>query len=321
MTVRELVRTRARSFTPSERRLARALLASYPIAGLEPLSHLAIRGSVSPPTALRLVAKLGFDGYAAFQKQLREEVQLRLDSPLSRYRPVNYAAPEPASPLAEFRHLIGNLEATAEAIDGAEFESVVELLADSHRRVVVLGGLVSRVLASHLVQRLTQIRPGVSLCPQNSSGLFDQMVDLQRRDLVVAFDYKRYQRDTNAFIRRAASRKITVVLCTDTLQLCPALEVASRVLAFSLDGPLPFDSPIGGFGLVEALASRVAARLGEAGRKRLANLEDENSDWMWDRSLLAEVIPDGPRPGTIRRADHVLIRRPRLNEEVNDGRQ
>jgi DNA-binding MurR/RpiR family transcriptional regulator len=294
VTIRELVQTRAPSFTPSERKLAHALLASYPIAGLEPLSRLATRAGVSPPTALRLFAKLGFDGYPAFQQQLREEVQLRIDSPVRRYGPAIREAPPPVSPLAEFGPLLGNVEATAAALDAREFSAVVELLADARRRVMVLGGVVSRVLAAHLVHRLTQLRPGVRLLPAASPGLFGQVVDLQRRDVVVAFDYKRYQRDTNAFLRRAARQKVTVVLCTDSFHLCPALDAASHVLTFSVDGPPPFDSPIGGFALVETLASCLAARLGEVGRARIARLEDEDSEWMWDRTLLKEVAAEPP---------------------------
>jgi DNA-binding MurR/RpiR family transcriptional regulator len=289
VAIRELVHARMPLFTPSERKLARALLSAYPIAGLEPLSKLATRAGVSAPTALRLVAKLGFDGYPSFQQQLRQEVQLRIDSPVSRYTAPIRMTSELPSPEAEFRILFENLEATAEGLDFYEFNTVVELLSDSRRRVIVLGGVVSRVIATHLVHRLTQLRPGVTLLPETSSAIFDQVVDLRRGDLVVAFDYKRYQHDTNVFLRRAARDKVTIILCTDHFNLCPALEVASHVLTCSVDGPRPFDSPIGGFALVEVLASGVATRLGDAGRRRIARLEAEDSDWMWDHTLLAGV--------------------------------
>ena len=181
------------------------LQAAYPIAGLEPLSKLATRAGVSPPTALRLLAKLGFDGYPAFQQQLREEVQIRIDSPSKRYKQAIQAA-DRGAPLAGFGALVRNLELTAKTLDGYELNAVVELLADSGRRVLVLGGVVSRVLAAHLVHRLSQLRAEVRLIPEAGAPILGQVVDLHRRDLVVAFDYKRYQRDTNAFLRRAARR-------------------------------------------------------------------------------------------------------------------
>src|SRR3984893_8949285 len=84
--VGELVRQRLASLSPAERKLARVLLASYPIAGLESVARFAERAHVSPPTVTRFITKLGFSGYPEFQEVLRHEVQARLSSPLERYR-------------------------------------------------------------------------------------------------------------------------------------------------------------------------------------------------------------------------------------------
>src|ERR1700716_4757264 len=84
--VGELVRNRLDSLSPAERKLARVLLASYPIAGLESVARFAERARVSPPTVTRFITKLGFRGYPEFQETLRTEVQARLSSPISRYR-------------------------------------------------------------------------------------------------------------------------------------------------------------------------------------------------------------------------------------------
>src|SRR5438874_235041 len=75
--VGELVRQHLDLLSPAERRLARALLASYPIAGLESVARFAERAGVSPPTVTRFIAKLGFRGYPEFQENLRDEVQAR----------------------------------------------------------------------------------------------------------------------------------------------------------------------------------------------------------------------------------------------------
>src|SRR5579864_5601866 len=82
----ELVRHRQAELSPAERKLARVLLASYPIAGLESVARFAERARVSPPTVTRFITKLGFRGYPEFQETLRHEVQARLSSPLARYR-------------------------------------------------------------------------------------------------------------------------------------------------------------------------------------------------------------------------------------------
>src|ERR1700675_4756159 len=84
--VAELVRQSLNGLSPAERKLARVLLASYPIAGLESVARFAERAHVSPPTVTRFISKLGFRGYPEFQETLRHEVQARLSSPLTRYR-------------------------------------------------------------------------------------------------------------------------------------------------------------------------------------------------------------------------------------------
>src|ERR1700733_6094454 len=83
--VGELVRQRMGALSASERRLAQVLLAFYPVAGLEGLTRFAERAGVSPATVTRFITKLGLRGYPEFQESLRQELQERLSSPLTRY--------------------------------------------------------------------------------------------------------------------------------------------------------------------------------------------------------------------------------------------
>ena len=65
----------------AEQRVARALLAGYPTAGLEPLAIVAGLAQTSPATVLRLAYRLGFDGYPELQQTLKRETQQRYSSP------------------------------------------------------------------------------------------------------------------------------------------------------------------------------------------------------------------------------------------------
>src|SRR5260370_7895157 len=60
--VGELVRHRLASLSPAERNLARVLLASYPIAGLESAALFAQLAGVTPPPPTRLTPKLASNG-------------------------------------------------------------------------------------------------------------------------------------------------------------------------------------------------------------------------------------------------------------------
>ena len=165
----------------------------------------------------------------------------------------------------------------------------MKLLADRRRRIRALGGRVSHVLAEHLVNQLNDVRPGVELLPSGSFRLLGESLSIVRSDVIVAFDYKRYQNETVMFARQAARRGATVILVTDAF-LSPAADVAAHVLTFSVVSLAPFDSPIGGFAIVESLIAGVAARLGEAGRARIQQMEALSTRWMWDEGLVEDRV-------------------------------
>src|SRR5450432_3290372 len=84
LSIAETIRQGLGRLTPTERKPALALLANYPVPGLEPVAQFAKRAGVSGPTILRLVAKLGFASYPRFQQALRDELELRVQAPLAK---------------------------------------------------------------------------------------------------------------------------------------------------------------------------------------------------------------------------------------------
>ncbi len=267
--VGEVVRQRLDSLSPAERRLARVLLASYPIAGLESVARFAERAGVSPPTVTRFITKLGFRGYPEFQENLRHEVQARLSSPLERYRdePKRDSAVKTALDVSA-----RNLQATLDLLSERDLNEAIDLLADVRRRVQVLGGRVTAPLARYLAAQLHLLRPGIGLVDSERSAPAQQLIDMRKTDVLVVFDYRRYQTDTIESARIAAARGCDVVLFTDQW-LSPASAFARQVLVTSVETVGPFDSLVGAMAVVEALVAAVLAKLGARAEARMQNLE------------------------------------------------
>jgi DNA-binding MurR/RpiR family transcriptional regulator len=267
--VGEVVRQRLDNLSPAERRLARVLLTSYPIAGLESVARFAERAGVSPPTVTRFITKLGFRGYPEFQESLRHEFQARLSSPLARYRdePKSDSAVNDALDAATH-----NLKTSQELLSERDLKEAVELLADVRRRVLVLGGRVSATLARYLTGQLHLLRPGIALVDAERSAPAQQLIDMRKTDVLVVFDYRRYQPDTIESARIAASRGCNVILFTDPW-LSPASAFARQVLVTSVDMVGPFDSLVGAVAVVEALVAAVLRRLGPKAEARMQSLE------------------------------------------------
>ncbi len=283
----ELVRQRLDSLSPAERKLARVLLASYPIAGLESVARFAERAKVSPPTVTRFITKLGFRGYPEFQETLRIEVQARLSSPLTRYRDDEPGRGTDSVLSDALDNASDNVKATLDVLSHRDVNEAVELLADVRRRVMVLGGRVSAPLARYLARQLHLLRPGIGLVDAERSAPAQQLIDMRKSDVLVVFDYRRYQADTIESARVASAQGCNVILFTDPW-LSPASACSRQVIVTSVDTVGPFDSLVGAMAVVEAVVAAVLSRLGPRAHSRMENLEKLRAG-----DVLAEVDQQG----------------------------
>ncbi|MGH3378529.1 MAG: MurR/RpiR family transcriptional regulator [Actinoallomurus sp.] len=273
MTVADALRRRRGELTPAELRVAQTLLGDYPAAGLRPIARLAADANVSPPTVLRLVTKLGFGGYPQIQEALREELSARTSGPLE-----DYPGTREGEPLAVRARSLGSvLGESLRAQDPAELAAAADLIADRGHGVLVTGGRFSWTLAAHLASFLTLLRPNVTHVANEPGARASALLDVDATTVVVAFDYRRYQRDTIAFGRAATTQGAALVVCTDPY-LSPLASSATVLLTTTVEGPPPFVTLVPAFALVETLILGVVERGGKESRERVAVFERLNAD-------------------------------------------
>ena len=267
----ERIRHEMDSFTPSEKRAAHLLLSHYPFAGLDTVAEFAARAGISAPSALRFVTRLGFNGFPDFQRHLRGELEAQLLSPLAKAGPSDRGQGAPA--LASFAEaVIGNLRATVENIAPAEFEAVVALLGDQRRHIHFTGGRFTGAVARYAESHFRIVRNNVDFIEGQPAVWRDRMIEIGKKDVIVAFDIRRYQEDVIALAETAAKQGATVVLLTDPW-LSPIARVARHVLPAHIAAPSNWDSSAGLLLLVEALIAAVTKRLWETAKPRMEAVE------------------------------------------------
>ena len=265
-SVREEIERRERDLTPTERKVAAAVLADYPFAALDPIEAVGRRIRVSAPTITRFVRKLGFGGYQQFQRRLIDELRDGQRSPLELHeRPDRRGA----GGLEEFvRSSAACVTRLPDALGDARPERVRAALADPKRSVHVIGGRISDAIARYLSRHLAQIRPGVSHLPADPETWPQHLLSLEPRDVLFVVDFRRYQPNLAALAARAAAAKAHVVLLTDPW-LSPVAESADEVLAVPIDNGGAWDCYAGALLLMEFLIDGVADRDWPATRARL----------------------------------------------------
>jgi DNA-binding MurR/RpiR family transcriptional regulator len=250
-TLRDLITDAGLELTPAERKVIRALLDQYPRNGLGPMSRLAEHAGVSDPTIVRLVKKLGFSGYADFQEVLLSDMDHRLWSPGAQLQ-----QGDAWSHYLEDSHRA--LVDTHSLIQPKDVRILVEWLLDTRHQVHCFGGRFSRFLAGYLLDHLRLLRPGCFALEDNAQ-LPDRIFDVQRQDIVLVFDYRRYQSRTLRLTSAVKIRYARVVLFTD-IYASPLREMADLIISAPVASVSTFDTMVPALAQVEALLACMTLR-------------------------------------------------------------
>ena len=251
--------------TPAERVVAEHLRRHPEDAVLYNSSELARRSGVSKATVSRLLRNLGWARATDAREQLRaQRAQGVPVDPGTPARPgVAGSSGVPEAP--------GFPGAGASATDGvrvafASLEAAGEVriatAITGARRVLVLGFRNGYPVALHLREQLAQARPGVQIAPIVGQSLAEELVGLDRKDVVVVIGFRRRPAFFAALLAHLREAPARVLVITDPTGAAYTAGHEFGIVC-PIDGPGPFDSYDAAMALVARIASGVHRSLGE----------------------------------------------------------
>ncbi|MFJ9135681.1 MurR/RpiR family transcriptional regulator [Streptomyces sp. NPDC102256] len=275
-TLADDIRLKLGILSPAERKVARVLLAAYPSSGFETIATLAERAAVSAPTVLRFVNRLGYNGFPDFQAALRAELDDRNASPLSLYEandevdPTDSAAGLMARSSKMFTAAVAQTLAETPPHD---LENAITLLSDRKKRITLVGGRFTNLLAQYLGLHLMQLRDDVRFLPDRDVERTAVLAALTRRDVLVVFDYRRYEHDKLAIAQLTQEHGGKVIVFTDTW-LSPTASHAAVVLPSQVTAPSPYDSLVPTLAIIETVVAGIITTLGGEAHQHMKHGED-----------------------------------------------
>ena len=262
-SVLDLVAAVSSELTPTERRIAEAVLAEPTLLAFGTVSDLAGHVGTSRPSIVRFATKLGFEGYTQLQQHIRSNLSHRLSRPSERIR----SDGEMALPAKE---AIGNAVSSVFAVvESDRMAALVDPVVRAEN-VWVLSGETSQAGAHTLCSGLSMVRPGVRSLGEHAIGA--ALSDAGPGDAALVFDFFRYRRQVATAARVFANAGVTVVAITDS-PLSPLVELADAWCQIEIPAIGPFDSSVPVVAMCELLVAEVAKALQDDATDRIDRIE------------------------------------------------
>ncbi|MDJ0905925.1 MAG: MurR/RpiR family transcriptional regulator [Woeseiaceae bacterium] len=268
-STQDLVAAVVGDLTPTERRIAEAVVAEPTLLAFGSVSDLAGRVGTSRPSIVRFATKLGFKGYTQLQQHVRGNLSRRLSRPSDRIRS------DSDQGVSVRAAIEASLASVFEALDGDRLARLVSPLVNA-RSIWILSGEPSLAGAAALHSGLAMVRPSVRLLEEHSYGT--DVSDAQHGDTAVVIDFMRYRRQVVAATRILQDAGVTIVAITDS-PLSPLVELADVWSQINIPAVGPFDSSIPVVALCELLVAQVTKELREDATNRIDRIEA-----LWERS-------------------------------------
>lgn len=274
-------------FSKGQRLIARYITESYDKAAFMTASKLGKTVGVSESTVVRFAVDLGFDGYPSMQKAMREMVLNRLTS-VQRIEVASNRIGDQDVVSMVLQSDMDKLRRTSETVDREEFQAAVDAVIEA-KRVYIIGVRSAAPLANFLGYYLNYMFNNVHIITASgTSEMFEKIVGVNSRDVVIAFSFPRYSTATVKAAQYCRSTGANVIAITDNQQ-SPLGQNADHVICAKSDMVSLVDSLVAPLSVVNALIVAIASK-----REKEVQRTFETLEHIWDQYHVYEKRTENP---------------------------
>lgn len=221
--------------TPTQRRIAHSLVQHAASAAYLSAAEIAELAQVSQPSVTRFAIALGYDGYPALRRRLREIAAAERGRP---------ASDEPTG--NEFQRAVSaeveNLHRLAEQLAAPDRVTAAGAMLANSRPLPVLGLRAAAPLAAYFAYFAAKVHPDVRILDTGGSLLADRLDQARAAGAtaLLAIVLPRHPRESLDALREARLAGLSVVAITDSA-VSPAAEYADIALPAAVGAQLVFD--------------------------------------------------------------------------------
>ena len=242
------------------------------MAGLASITALSEACSVSTPTVMRMLQRIGYKSFVRFQKDLKKELTLALSDPIAKHGQWATGIPKEHILNRAAEAAVSNMRNTLNQISFDDFDQGVKLLSDQSRQLHLVGGRITHPFSDYFCTHLEVIRKDVYKL-ESSVGLWPHhLLNMEQNDVLLMFDIRRYEVDLLSLAKLAKQKGVKIILFTDQW-VSPISQYASYNFPLRIEAPSGWDSGVTILLLIEAMITAIERELWPVAEQRIKELE------------------------------------------------
>jgi len=251
--------------------IAKYIMDDYDKAAFMTAAKLGETVGVSESTVVRFADTLGYDGYRELQNELQEVIKNKLTTVQRISLAEDYSDKENLLEKV-FKKDMENINKTIDEIDCEVFQKAVDTILKSEK-VYVLGLRSSSFLAGYLGFYLNFIMDNVTVVTAGPSDIFEQLLKVTDKDVVIGISYPRYSTRTLEALKYVKEKGSNIIGITDSL-ISPAAQISDITLIASSNMVSFVDSLVAPMSLINGLAIAVGMEKKDDITRHFKELED-----------------------------------------------
>lgn len=229
---------------------------------------------VSESTVVRFANMLNYQGYPKFQRALQELIRTKLTS----VQRIEMSSGFDKSLILKnvLKSDMNNIRKTIEDADNETFENIIETILKAPN-IYIMGLRSAAPLAQFMGYYLSFILTNVRITTSGVNDIFEQLIHIDKGDLLIGISYPRYASRTIEAMSFAKDKGAITVALTDS-QLSPLNLYSDYTLLAKSDMASFVDSLVAPLSLINALIVGVSVRKGSQVSDDFKTLEE-----LWEK--------------------------------------
>ncbi len=240
-----------------QKRIAQFIIDHYDKAAFMTASKLGGQTNVSESTVVRFANSLGFEGYPQLQRSLQDIIKTKLTTVQRVEMGKDYSNDMDVVERI-MKSDLDNVRSTIESIDYETIEKVIDAIMGADK-IYIIGLRSSKSLADFLGFYLSLILGNVSMVGYGISDIYEQMLHISEKDLLISLSFPRYSSRTIEVTKYAKEQGAKVVAITDSV-ISPIAGIADYYLTAKSSMASFVDSLVAPLSLINAVIVAIGMR-------------------------------------------------------------